>query len=123
MTGAGATPAESTHPSEPEPPAPEIPRRVTPTLSIPVPSAPPDRAVGRADPPRPEVEAPGQGSVRGMGSAATAAVWLGWAGTIVLLIFLAWFGYAYRTEVMHIWPASQRLYALLGAGPRPPPVH
>ncbi|MDA8050222.1 MAG: hypothetical protein M0002_09485 [Rhodospirillales bacterium] len=58
-----------------------------------------------------------------MGSAATAAVWLGWAGTIVLLIFLAWFGYAYRTEVMHIWPASQQLYALLGAGPRPPPVH
>jgi len=44
----------------------------------------------------------------------SAAVWLGWAGTIILLVLLVWFGYAFRVDVMHIWPASQRLYALLG---------
>ncbi len=47
-------------------------------------------------------------------STASAAAWLGWAGTIILLVLLVWCGYAFRAEVMHVWPASERLYALLG---------
>ncbi len=45
---------------------------------------------------------------------ASAATWLGWVGTIILVVLLVWCGYAFRAEVMHVWPASARLYALLG---------
>ncbi|MGH7119922.1 MAG: hypothetical protein ACREFP_13185 [Acetobacteraceae bacterium] len=50
------------------------------------------------------------------------AVWLGWAGTIVLLIVLVWGAYVLRAEVIHAWPASERLYALLGIAPIAAPI-
>jgi predicted Zn finger-like uncharacterized protein len=42
------------------------------------------------------------------------AVWLAWAASIGLVLFLIWAGYAWRGSVMHAWPASERLYAALG---------
>jgi predicted Zn finger-like uncharacterized protein len=42
------------------------------------------------------------------------AVWLAWAASIGLVLLLVWAGYVWRGSVMHVWPASQRLYAALG---------
>lgn len=49
-------------------------------------------------------------------AATPASIWLSWAGTIVVIVLLVWGGYTFRTEVMHFWPASERLYALMGLG-------
>jgi hypothetical protein len=51
----------------------------------------------------------------------SAAAWLGWVASLVVLGLLAWGGYAYRGTVMHAWPPSERLYALLGLMPAPRP--
>ena len=42
------------------------------------------------------------------------AVWAAWAASIGLVLLLGWAGYEWRASVMHLWPASQRLYAALG---------
>jgi len=49
-----------------------------------------------------------------------AVAWFGWLVSLALLALLVWAGYAYRGVVMHAWPPSQRLYALLGLGPTRP---
>ncbi|MGH7159776.1 MAG: hypothetical protein ACREFS_06820 [Acetobacteraceae bacterium] len=54
--------------------------------------------------------------------AAPASVWLAWAGTIVVIAILLGGGYTFRADVMHAWPASERLYAALGLGPAPAPA-
>lgn len=50
-------------------------------------------------------EAPGGGGL---------AIRLAWAATVLLIALLIWGGYAWRGDVMRIWPASERLYAALG---------
>ena len=42
---------------------------------------------------------------------------LAWAASVLILILLAWAAYGWRTEIMHAWPASERLYAALGLLP------
>jgi predicted Zn finger-like uncharacterized protein len=42
---------------------------------------------------------------------------LAWAASLLILILLAWAAYGWRTEIMHAWPASERLYAALGLLP------
>ena len=39
---------------------------------------------------------------------------IAWAATIIALLVLAAAAWVWRTEVMHAWPASQRLYHALG---------
>ena len=39
---------------------------------------------------------------------------LAWAASILLLVVLAWAAYGWRAEIMHAWPASERLYAAFG---------
>lgn len=41
-------------------------------------------------------------------------VWLAWAASIGLVLLMGWAGYTWRASVMHVWPASERLYAALG---------
>lgn len=77
-----------------------------------------DRMLGA--PQRATKEARHEDAGTGAGQPGTpASVWLGWVGTIILLVVLVWCGYVFRTEVMHVWPASERLYALLGMAPVP----
>jgi len=83
-------------------------------LSIAVPSAAHDRESRAATLQRLAERKRNLGPAVRPGPGTPAAAWLGWVGTIVLLGVLAWSGYAYRTEVMHVWPPSQRLYSLLG---------
>ena len=44
----------------------------------------------------------------------TTTVRAAWAASVVLLLALAWGAYAWRGEIMHAWPPSERLYAALG---------
>lgn len=46
------------------------------------------------------------------------AVLAGWVASFMLLAALAWAAYAWRAQIMHAWPASERAYALLGLVPR-----
>ena len=39
---------------------------------------------------------------------------IGWAGSLLLLLFLAWAAYAWRGAIIHVWPPSERLYLALG---------
>jgi predicted Zn finger-like uncharacterized protein len=40
----------------------------------------------------------------------------GWIGTLLLLVTAAWLAYAWREEVVALWPPAARLYAALGLG-------
>ena len=42
---------------------------------------------------------------------------LAWAASVLILVLLAWAAYGWRAEIMHAWPASERLYAALGLLP------
>jgi hypothetical protein len=42
---------------------------------------------------------------------ALAAAWL---ASIAVVLLLAWAAYAWRVEVMAVWPPSIRLYSMLG---------
>ncbi|HST73964.1 MAG TPA: zinc-ribbon domain-containing protein [Acetobacteraceae bacterium] len=42
---------------------------------------------------------------------------LAWAASVLILVLLVWAAYGWRTEIMHAWPASERLYAALGLLP------
>lgn len=55
----------------------------------------------------------GRSAVRGRRWGAGIA----WIATIAVLAGLVWAGYTFRGQVMHIWPASERLYAALGWHP------
>jgi predicted Zn finger-like uncharacterized protein len=48
------------------------------------------------------------------GSASMLASLAALAISVVVLISLGWAVYAWRAEVMHAWPPSQRLFAALG---------
>ena len=43
-----------------------------------------------------------------------------WAASVLILVLLAWAAYGWRAEIMHAWPASERLYAALGLLPARP---
>ncbi len=45
---------------------------------------------------------------------------LAWGASVLVLVLLAWGAYSWRTEIMHAWPASERLYAALGLLPGGP---
>jgi hypothetical protein len=45
---------------------------------------------------------------------------LAWAASVLILVLLAWAAYGWRAEIMHAWPASERLYAALGLLPAGP---
>jgi hypothetical protein len=120
--------------SEPEPggesaPAPGAEQRPEPSVAPAPPRGAPALAVqaaaGRAEPalrplpPRAEWAAPPPGSQPLRRTAAPAGIgaWFGWLGSIALIALLVWGAYAYRGQLMHVWPPSQRLYDLLGLGP------
>lgn len=44
-----------------------------------------------------------------------------WIASIAILAGLLWAGYRYREDVMHAWPATERLYAALGLRAAPLP--
>jgi hypothetical protein len=43
-----------------------------------------------------------------------AALIAAWAVSIALVVGMAWAAVAWRGEVMHAWPPSERIYAALG---------
>lgn len=105
-------PAALEHPEPevaPDPPSQlAIPQREGPRVR-PFALAPADSGEAR---PAPEAREPRQGH--------NGAAWLGWLLSLALIALLVWAGYAYRGALMHAWPPSQRLYALLGLGPARP---
>lgn len=111
-----AQPEQQLAPTEPIAREPSL--RSPPPLSVAETARASDQA--ERETPRPARENPGaQPLPTGRGPGHQAAAWLGWAGTIVLLIVVVWGAYVFRSEVMHVWPASERLYALLGIAPAP----
>lgn len=50
---------------------------------------------------------------------ADAAVLAGWVASLVLLVALGWGSVRWRNDVMHAWPPSERLYAVLGLASGP----
>ena len=42
-----------------------------------------------------------------------------WIATVLALLLLAAAAYVWRVELMHAWPASQRLYNALGIAQTP----
>jgi predicted Zn finger-like uncharacterized protein len=42
------------------------------------------------------------------------ALRIAWVASLLALLLLAAAGYVWRAEIMHVWPASQRLYHALG---------
>ncbi len=94
-------------PSEPAPAPPA--ERVPPPLFADPPRAPSEW--GRVDYPLAYDETPAAdgGGLRG------AAPWIGaWLLSLVVLGVACWAGYHWRADVIRLWPASERLYAVLG---------
>ncbi len=48
------------------------------------------------------------------GARSGQAVWAAWAASLLILAGLGWAGLTYRAQVMHVWPPTERLYALFG---------
>jgi predicted Zn finger-like uncharacterized protein len=89
-------------PAAPEPPAPRP--RPEPRVERPL----------RADPlPPPEREPPPSLRARSRPAPVLATV-AAIAVSVVVLAALGWAAFAWRAEVMHVFPASQRLFAALG---------
>jgi predicted Zn finger-like uncharacterized protein len=103
---------------EPEPPAAPAAPRPPPALTI---QAAPGRPERMLRPPLPQAEwtGPGPGAQPRRQSRKQAGIgaWFAWLGSIALLALLVWAAYAYRSQVMRIWPPSQRLYVILDLGP------
>jgi predicted Zn finger-like uncharacterized protein len=47
-------------------------------------------------------------------TATEAALIAAWAVSIALVVGMAWAAVAWRGEIMHAWPPSERIYAALG---------
>lgn len=100
-------------PGEEPPPSPTRAEPVATSAEASTPSAAAPRLV-----PDPDGSATGRAERRphatareGGGSSALVAAW---ALSLAILGAAAWGAIAYRSEVMDAWPASQRLYALIG---------
>lgn len=100
-----ATPAPAPPPLVAEPPAePEPPPRLEPRLGSYRP-----RSVDTVDDARP----PPRDDEIGPAPRPRGAI-LAWLVTLLVLVALLWAAFVYRDQVMHAWPPSARLYALLG---------
>ncbi|MCS6921933.1 MAG: zinc-ribbon domain-containing protein [Elioraea sp.] len=128
-----ATPESETRASASSdtPPWPE-PRQVRVREPEEEPAADPERAAAGAAaapptaplPPAPPIARLRAGAVEGepagrarpaaAGDRGTTALVAAWALSLAVLALAAWGAIAYRAEVIDAWPASQRLYALLG---------
>jgi len=89
-------------PSEPPPPLrvearPERPPRLEPLPPLPPPERMPASAMRQRSRPPPV-----------LASLAVLAI------SVVVLVSLGWAAYAWRAEVMHAWPPSQRLFEAFG---------
>jgi hypothetical protein len=86
----------------PEVPAPEPPEVAEPRLPEPEPASPPTLAAAAG--------------VRRRFPAIPFAmpVLLAWTGSLVLLGVLGWAMIAWRSDLMRVWPPSERLYSALG---------
>jgi len=49
----------------------------------------------------------------------SVAVRAAWAVSVAVLVLLVWSAYAWRSDVMRIWPPSIRAYDALGVAPPP----
>lgn len=45
---------------------------------------------------------------------STTAIRLAWVVSVLVLVLAGWGAVAWRTEAMHAWPPSQRVYSALG---------
>jgi len=97
-------------PVAPEPAPAPLAERVPPPLF----ADPPPRARsewGRVDYPMIYDESQGADG----GGLRRAAPWIGaWLLSLVVLGVAGWAGYHWRADVIRLWPASERLYAVLG---------
>jgi predicted Zn finger-like uncharacterized protein len=96
-------------PAPPEPvPAPPAERVPPPLVADPPPRA--RSEWGRVDYPLTYDEAPAaEAGLRRL------APWIGaWVVSLVVLGVAGWAGYHWRADVIRLWPASERLYAVLG---------
>jgi hypothetical protein len=46
--------------------------------------------------------------------AGEPALIAGWAVSIAIVVGLVWATVAWRTDIMHAWPPSERLYSAIG---------
>jgi predicted Zn finger-like uncharacterized protein len=115
--------AEASAPKEPPPlPVPQAaPAAAVTLLTQPPPAL---AATAKADPRPPPVQPPDPGVYQPTATERLITesdppqpgppVWAAWAASIALLFLLCWAAYAWRSDVMDVWPPSQRLYAALG---------
>jgi hypothetical protein len=94
-----------------EPPAPPAPEQVAPV------TVRDDEAI-----PDPASTAPAEWPVVVEPVARREATLLrvAWAVSVLILVLLALAAYGWRAEIMHVWPASERLYGALGLLPAGP---
>jgi predicted Zn finger-like uncharacterized protein len=114
------TPVEARAEPEPVPPPEPPPSAPEPPPAVPA-QPPPDRAPPVAEPaPRPAsamdrlVQPPTR-------SSSLVRLRLAWLASAVLLASLAWGTYAWRAQIVTVWPPSARLYAAFGMQPVPGP--
>lgn len=50
----------------------------------------------------------------GISLAASSAVLIGWILSVAIIIGFCWAAIAWRDDIMHAWPPSERLYSTLG---------
>ncbi len=106
-------PSADTTPPPPEPEAtPAVTAVVAPESAVRIPEAPRVAAAERrvtpsAKPPR---RRPG------------AAIWLGWAASLAIVVYAGYAAAHHRETVMRRWPPSVRLYNALGLLPAAPPA-
>jgi predicted Zn finger-like uncharacterized protein len=92
-----------------------------PTASIPDVPVTATAPEGSAAEPVPAAEAPSPRSSAmdrlAMPSARPPSrLWLrlAWLSSLALLVFLGWAGYAWRAQIVEVWPPSARVYAAFG---------
>jgi predicted Zn finger-like uncharacterized protein len=116
----------------PQQPHPDAPAQKAPDPETPPPEAPapealaPEAVVRPAAQPQPPAwplsvtpEARAEQRVIQPPSKPAAAegngtVWLAWIASLALLVAVGFAAWQYRADVMHLWPASERVYQTLG---------
>lgn len=93
--------------SDLEPPAPAVPPEVA------APELPEDAPPSPPEPEPAPVPAADSRKRRFLAGRFPAPVLLAWIGSLVLLGVLIWAMIAWRSDVIRIWPPSERLYSVL----------